>query len=64
MSLLFPNNTYIYKNASFLFTIFFKFYLFILRETETAQVGKGQRERESQADSALSAQKLMQGSNS
>ena len=44
----------------------FKVYLFILRETQTAQVGEGHRgrERESQAGSVLPAQRLTQGSNS
>ena len=41
---------------------FFKVYLFILTETETAGVGRAERrERESQAGSTLPMQSLMRG---
>ena len=42
--------------------ILFFVYLFILRETETVRVGEEQREKESQAGSALPAQSPTWGS--
>ena len=53
-------------NVDFPLEKFFKFYLFILRERDTASRGEAERrrERESQAGSAPAAQSLMWGWNS